>query len=100
MFWLYSVRSVVVAKYEMERQESHAKLNLSHHCELITLEYQKRYKDTYEMNLRLIKANMHETFLHFSKYILSEKGKIERSNCESKVRSISGMRVASHFPSS
>ena len=52
------------------------------------------------MNLRLIKANMHETFLHFSKYILSEKGKIERSNCESKVRSISGMRVASHFPSS
>ena len=52
------------------------------------------------MNLRLIKANMHETFLHFSKYILSEKGKIERSNCESKVRSVSGMRVASHFPSS
>ena len=57
-------------------------------------------KQFIKMNLRLIKANMHETFLHFSKYILSEKGKIERSNCESKVRSISGLRVASHFPSS
>ena len=75
-------------KYELEREESHAKLNLSYHCELTTLEYQKRYlqyKKFIEMNLRLIKANMHETFLHFSKYILSEKGKIERSNCECKV---------------